>query len=630
MSNKEETIHHYTGLNYYKGELSPPTMPGALPLIGNMHQFGNNPSSYLKKVRDQLGEIAEFKMFHQEMVLLTGNDASELFYRASDEELDQSEAYKLMTPIFGKGVIFDAPNDIKSQQLKMLMPALRDKPMRTYSEVIVQEVEGMIEKWGDSGEIDINVFMKELTIYTSSHCLLGHEFRYELNKEFAEVYHDLEKAVNPIAFIFPNLPLPVFKKRDKARIRLQELVTGIIEKRRAKKEKSTDAFQILIDSTYKDGSKLDANTLTGMLIATMFAGHHTSSGTSAWVLIELLKRPEIMRNIVGELDDLFGTDKPVTFESLRLIPKLENVIKEVLRLHPPLIMLIRKVTKDLHFKKYIIRAGKFVVAAPPVTHKIPELFFNPEVFDPDRYNPGREEDKKNFFAWQGFGGGKHKCTGNAFAMFQIKAIFAILLRRYEFELVSAPDTYADDYKQMVVQPKEPCRVRYRRRQPASQTTTAAVETPETKTDSMASSNQSSTVAPDVCPFPMTAKEEVAPVSSTTKTPSKTKKAQAEKKPTQPKRKSSTKDNKKTKAKSAKDIIAKSYHIAINSNLCQSHAVCMSEAPEIFEVSDGADEATLLKDTIDTTLFEKVKRAEKYCPNRAITVKELETTINTNK
>lgn len=142
-----------------------------------------------------------------------------------------------MTPIFGKGVVFDAPPHKKDQQLKMLMPVLRDKPMRGYAQVIVQEVEEMIADWGDSGEIDLLEFMKELTIYTSSHCLLGDEFRYELNDEFAKIYHDLEKGVNPLAFVFPYLPLPVFRRRDKARVKLQALVTGIIAKRAQKQKK---------------------------------------------------------------------------------------------------------------------------------------------------------------------------------------------------------------------------------------------------------------------------------------------------------------------------------------------------------------------------------------------------------
>ena len=445
----------------------PPKMPGAWPVLGHMLAFGKNPFDYMMRLRNTLGEIGEFRMFHQKMVLMTGPEANEAFFRAPDAQLDQSQAYKIMTPIFGKGVVFDAPPHKKDQQLKMLMPVLRDKPMRGYAQVIVQEVEQMIENWGDSGEIDLLEFMKELTIYTSSHCLLGDEFRYELNEEFAKIYHDLEKGVNPLAFVFPYLPLPVFRRRDKARTRLQELVTGIIAKRAQKVEKSEDAFQLLIDAKYDDGSSLSAHEITGMLIGTIFAGHHTTAGTAAWTLLELARRPENMQQVLGELDAHFGVDGEVTFQSLREIPALENVIKEVLRLHPPLIFLIRKVMQDFHFKDYTVKAGKYVCASPRVSHRIADVFPDPEKFDPDRYSDERQEDAQPF-SWIAFGGGKHKCSGNAFAMLQLKAIFSILLRRYTFELIDEKDSYQDDFTQMVVQPISPCRVRYIKRKDLKQ------------------------------------------------------------------------------------------------------------------------------------------------------------------
>jgi sterol 14-demethylase len=103
-----------------------------------------------------------------------------------------------------------------------------------------------------------------------------------------------------------------------------------------------------------------------------------------------------------------------------------------------------------------------VCAAPAVTHRSAEIFPNPEQFDPGRYSPERLEDK-NLYGWQAFGGGRHKCSGNAFALFQIKAIFCVLLRRYEFELVNPPESYRDDYRKMVVEPGSPCLVRYRKR-----------------------------------------------------------------------------------------------------------------------------------------------------------------------
>jgi sterol 14-demethylase len=441
----------------------PPRLPGALPLVGHILPFGKNPHAFMMQLRQQLGDVAEFKLFHQDMVLLTGSAASEAFYRAPDEVLDQGPAYKIMTPIFGPGVVFDAPIKKKNQQLQMLMPALRDKPMRTYSDLIIDEVEQMIAAWGDSGSADLLEFTKLLTIYTSSHCLLGAEFRYELNAEFAEIYRDLEQGIQPIAYVFPYLPLPVFRRRDKARARLEELVTQIMAKRAEQEVRSTNVFQMLIDAHYEDGSKLTAHEITGMLIATVFAGHHTSSGTTAWVLIELLRHPEHLKTVLAELDERSGAEGTVSFESLRQLPKLENVIKEVLRLHPPLVILMRKVMQDFQVKDCLIKAGKFVCAAPSVTHRIPELFPDPERFDPDRYTAERAEDK-DLFAWQAFGGGKHKCSGNAFALFQIKAILCILLRRYEFELVDAPDSYRDDYQKMVVEPGSPCPIRYRRKQ----------------------------------------------------------------------------------------------------------------------------------------------------------------------
>jgi sterol 14-demethylase len=496
----------------------PPRLKGGLPLLGHMVSFARNPYGFMKRAHDEGGEVIAFKMLSQNIVLLTGSMASHAFYRAPDEQLDQSAAYKLMTPIFGEGIVFDAPIHRKDEQLKMLMPSLQMSAMKQHSGKIVQEVEDLIKDWGDSGEIELVEFMKQLTINTASHCLLGREFRYEMSSEFAKIYHDLEKGVNPLAYHYPYLPIPAFKKRDRARARLQQLVGGIVQKRKQQKEKPSDMFQTLIDATYKDGTKLTDNEITGMLLGAIFAGHHTSSGTAAWVLLEMLKQPQILRDVRKEIEDLLGPAGEVTFQSLREVPKLENVLKEVLRLHPPLIVLMRQVEQDLPVGEYTIKKGDMVWAAPPVTQRIASLFPNPDVFDPGRYAEGREEDK-NLDAYQPFGGGKHKCSGNAFAMFQIKAIFCILLRRYEFELVDAAETYVDDYTQMIVQPKAPCRVRYKRRVHSGVSPVAK------------SAQGSEAASEEKCPF-----HPAAP-----------------------------------------------FEIKVDRQLCQGHSMCVGEAPELFEL-----------------------------------------------
>ncbi len=437
---------------------SVPRLGRRRPLVGHMIEFARNPVELMLRVRERCGPVGEFRMFNKDVVLLSGSAAQEVFCRAPDEQLSQKIAYRLMTPIFGEGVVFDAPIERMNEQLRILMPALRDRNMRTYAGVFVDEVERMIAGWGQTGEIDLLAFTAELTTYTSSHCLLGAEFRGSMNEEFARVYGALEQGVNAIAYVNPYLPLPVFRRRDRARARLLEMVTEIIDARVREERHAEDALQVLIDSRYADGTALSANEITGILVATMFAGHHTSSGTAAWTLIELLRHPQVLECVQAETEK-WGQ---VTFSSLRDVPVLERVIKEVLRLHPPLIILMRGVLRDFEVAGHVVPAGKLVAISPAVSHRLAEHFVDPERFDPSRYDPERAEDADPF-AWIPFGGGLHRCSGSAFALMQLKAIVTSLLRRYRFELIDDPASYLDDYTKMVVQPRQPCRVRYHRR-----------------------------------------------------------------------------------------------------------------------------------------------------------------------
>jgi sterol 14-demethylase len=432
---------------------------------GHLTEFRTDPIALMQRVRDECGDVGSFQLADKQVILLTGAEANEFFFRASDEDLDQAQAYPFMTPIFGKGVVFDASPERRKEMLHN--SALRGDHMKSHAATIEREVRRAIEDWGDTGEIELLDFFSELTIYTSTACLIGRKFRDQLDSRFANYYHLLERGTDPLCYVDPYLPIESFRIRDEAREHLVGLVDEIMNQRIANppREKSDrDMLDVLVSIPGEDGRpRFTADEITGMFISLMFAGHHTSSGTSSWTLIELMRHPDIYAEVRNELDELYADGQEVSFHALRQIPKLENVIKETLRLHPPLIILMRVSQGEFEVQGYPIHQGDFVATSPAISNRIAQDFPEPNDFDPDRYEKPREEDVLQRWTWIPFGAGRHRCVGAAFATIQIKAIFSVLLREYDFEMIQPPESYRNDHSKMVVQLARPALVRYRRR-----------------------------------------------------------------------------------------------------------------------------------------------------------------------
>jgi sterol 14alpha-demethylase len=433
---------------------------------GHLAEMRVDPIGLFERVRAECGDIGRFRLADKDVVLVSGAAAQEQFFRAPDSTLDQAAAYPFMTPIFGKGVVFDASPEERRQMLKN--QALRGDMMRGHATTIEAEIRRMVADWGEEGEIDLLDWFAELTIYTTSACLIGKAFREELDSRFAHEYHELERGTDALAYVDPYLDIESFRRRDAARERLVELVQGIIDRRRARAQgggvpkEERDLLDVLISI------QMSADHITGIFISMMFAGHHTSSGTAAWALIELMRHPQVMKDVVAELDDLYADPDgegavEVSFQALRSIPRLEAALKETLRLHPPLIILMRVVADEIELAGHRIPPGVVVAASPRVSNRILEDFPDPEAFDPRRYLDPRQEDLQNRWTWIPFGAGRHRCVGNAFAMMQMKAIFSVILRDYEFEMAQPSSSYRDDVSKMVIQLQQPCRVRYHRR-----------------------------------------------------------------------------------------------------------------------------------------------------------------------
>lgn len=432
-------------------------LSGAKPGTGHFEEFLAHPALLMLRAWRECGDFVEFDLAGMKNVLVVGPDALEAVFRAPDEQLSTAEAYQYMVPIFGEGIQFGAPLEIERQQVKMQSTALRPDRMRGYARVIAREVEDWVTGWGDAGERDIHEEFKELVLRTSTHCLLGSEFRAKLTDEFGALLHDLELAVSPASVLDPYGQQEVFARRDRSRARLHDIVSAVIHERRRSGEQHPDMLQVFMEVSYLDGRKLSDDEIVGMVIWIMFAGFHTSSNTATWTAVELARHPEHQAEVAHEIDAIYGGQGELDFAALREIPLLERFVVEVLRLHPPLVTLQRRVKRDFHVQGQWIPAGDTIAISPYVTHRNPAYFPDPERFDPARKYPD------HVFAYIPFGGGRRKCVGNAFALLQVKSIFCALLKRYEFALVDPPESYRDVMPSLILQVSEPCRLRYRRR-----------------------------------------------------------------------------------------------------------------------------------------------------------------------
>ena len=349
---------------------------------------------------------------------------------------------------------------------------LTSDALRSYVTLISKEVEDFVKSSpvfkGESGTVNVPKLMAEMTIYTASHSLQGKEVRSKFDSSFADLYHDLDMGFSPINFMLPWAPLPHNTKRDHAREKMTEVYLDIIKARRdAKSEKdSDDMIWNLMGSVYKDGNALPDHEIAHMMIALLMAGQHSSSSTSAWIMLRLATRPDILEELLAEQKRLLGDDlPPLTYDSLQNLSLNSQVVKETLRIHAPIHSIMRAVKSPMPIEgtPYVIPTSHWLLAAPGATSRMTEHFPDPMKWDPHRWDAGEhqkapeEEDEKVDYGYglvsKGtgspylpFGAGRHRCIGEQFAYVQLGTIVANMVRLFKLKTLSGQkDVVPTDY-----------------------------------------------------------------------------------------------------------------------------------------------------------------------------------------
>lgn len=410
---------------------------------------------------------------------MIGPEAQEVFFKASDDVLSQAEVYDFMRPVFGEGVVYDASKKNRQVQFQATANGLRTNRLKAYVPKIEEETRRYLKnEWGDgTGTVDLLTALSELTILTASRCLHGEDVRTHIFKDIQKLYHDMDHGLTPLTVFWPTAPTTAHKKRDAARQEMIRLFSKVIAERRLHPERSdgTDILSLYMEIKYKDGTPITDEQVTGLLIALLFAGQHTSCITSTWTTLFLAHNPELLRRMREEQNQVLGGNNAnekdhLDYDDLQNMEFLHNCMRETLRMCPTFIMILRRAEQDIRItqdqnsdnkKEVVIPKNDFVVVSPTVSMRLKSSFADPDTYDPDRFAPPREEHKQPF-AYLGFGGGLHSCMGQNFAFVQVKTILSILFR--EYDIVPVAEKLPDiGYEDMVVGPKGDCRVQFTKR-----------------------------------------------------------------------------------------------------------------------------------------------------------------------
>ncbi|KAI9660860.1 MAG: Lanosterol 14-alpha-demethylase [Trizodia sp. TS-e1964] len=459
----------------FKNPHEPPVVFHWVPFFGSTIVYGIDPYKFFFKCRAKYGDVFTFILLGKKTTVCLGLKGNEFVLNGKLRDVNAEEIYtNLTTPVFGTDVVYDCPNAKLMEQKKFMKFGLTTDALRSYVPLIVGEVYDFLKKSsqfkGSSGTMNVPPIFAEITIYTASRSLQGKEVRDKFDSSFAVLYHDLDMGFSPINFMLPWAPLPHNRKRDFAQQKMAQTYMDIIKARREKgtEKDSEDMIWNLMSCSYRAGNQVPDREIAHMMIALLMAGQHSSSSTSAWIMLRLASRPDIMEELYQEQLRVLGSDlPPLTLEGLNRLSLNQQVVKETLRIHAPIHSIMRTVKTPMPVEgtPYVIPKSHVLVAAPGVTSMSHEHFPNPDHWDPHRWdaenlpvNKSEEEDEKIDYGYglvsKGakspylpFGAGRHRCIGEQFAYVQLGTITAVIVREFKLRnvegKVGVPET---DYR----------------------------------------------------------------------------------------------------------------------------------------------------------------------------------------
>ena len=436
----------------------PPTVSGSAPVIGHAVEFLRDPIPLLERGYQEHGSAFSLRLGTKPAVVLLGPDNNRFFFAETDKLLSIREGYPFFIKMFHKRFYFFAEFEEYLEQRAIVLPRFQGQQMNQYVSTMAQETCDLIERLGDSGSFDLIPTLGPLVMNIAANAFLGPAFRGGLGGEFFTDFRHFSGGMEPVLPLW--LPLPKLRRSQKAKKKLHRVLGELIDTRRRQPPAEPDFLQTLVEARFSDGRPVDDELVINLILLLVWAGHETTAGHISWALIDLLQHPGYLQTVLDDQDEHIGDRQDLTMADVRQLSRIDWAVKETERLHPVAYILMRTAAEELEIRGFRVPQGSRVFAAPSISHRMPEVFPEPERYVPERFSPARDESRTPH-SLIGFGGGVHRCAGVNFAYLEMKVALTLLLQHYEFNLLNPdPQPVAGA---MTKWPASPCLVSYQRR-----------------------------------------------------------------------------------------------------------------------------------------------------------------------
>jgi cytochrome P450 len=376
----------------------------------------------LQSLHDDLGDVFRLPLPGFDAIFMVGAEANKFLLLESRNDLRWRAECDPVTRLLRHGILVE--DGISHDNLRQLIsPSLHHDLLDCYTQVMWRRTDQVTEHWQHGMQIDPVAEMRRITLLILTDTLFEDDFSPYMKPLWQAIHRTIQFISPGPWLIWPGIPRPGYQK---ALHQMDEYSYRLIERRRAHLGESTDMLGLLIASGMSDALIRD------QLLTMFIAGHDTSTALLAWSLLLLATHQDSLAQAQAEVDRGLSGQEP-TLTNIKQLGYLDSVIKETLRLYPPIHLGSRIAATDLTFRGHQIPTGSRVLYSTYLTHRNKDTWPDPERFDPDRFSPGSAR-RHSPYAYIPFGGGPRNCIGAAFAQVEAKVVLARILQGFRLRL----------------------------------------------------------------------------------------------------------------------------------------------------------------------------------------------------